>query len=376
MFELREQSRRYPIADPYLAVVRDRLASEQPDQVRLARAVRADQSDPLAEVDLVLERAHEAVDPDVAQRHDDSGRVRAADADLDLLIDDGSRRRPGVDEAAPARLRGVGALAEHVGDGRPLLHRLIEMEQPPLLALPLLQPISEQFLALLPRLGVGPVRPAVRPRPPGLKREDRGRGRAEQLAVVADQHDRLVGGGDPRLQLELRRNIEEVVWLVEQQHRGVALKQHVEHEPLTLAAREVGGGARTDVIQRGANNPPTGRVPTALELIATELGPVADRIAQAHARPGWVCAGGQLALGREHPPARVAQSRRRSAQQQLANRAAVSSEADVLRHVGKRADVDVALVGGQLAREHTEQRRLTDAVRTDEPHMRRRRDLE
>jgi hypothetical protein len=102
------------------------------------------------------------------------------------------------------------------------------MEQAALLALPLLQPVPEQLLATLPRLRVGPIRAAVRPRPVGLERENRVRGRAQQVAVVADQHDRLLRRGDARLELELRRDVEEVVGLVEQQHPGVALEQDVE----------------------------------------------------------------------------------------------------------------------------------------------------
>ena len=193
---------------------------------------------------------------------------------------------------------------------------------------------------------------------------------------MADQHDRLARSGDPRLQLELCRDVEEVVGLVEQQHRGVTLKQHVEHEPLALAAREVGAGARTDLIESGANDPPAGGVPLALQLIATELGPVADRLTQPHPGPGWICTGGEFPLGREHPLACVAQPRGRSSQQQLAYRAAAGADADVLRHVGERADINVALVRGQLAREYTEQRRLTDTVRADEPDMLSGRDLE
>ena len=74
--ELREQPGRDAVADPQLALVRDVLAGEQPDQVRLARAVRPDQPDALAEVDLVLERPHEPVDRDVAQRARRSARSR------------------------------------------------------------------------------------------------------------------------------------------------------------------------------------------------------------------------------------------------------------------------------------------------------------
>jgi hypothetical protein len=35
----------------------------------------------------------------------------------------------------------------------------------------------------------------------------------------------------------------------------------------------------------------------------------------------------------------------------------------------ERADIDISLVGGQLAREYTENGRLTNAVRADEPHV-------
>jgi membrane associated rhomboid family serine protease len=50
-------------------------------------------------------------------------------------------------------------------------------------------------------------------------------------------------------------------------------------------------------------------------------------------------------------------------QQQLTHRAAaVGPDAHVLSHVGERADVDVAVVGGQDPGEHAEQRRLADAV--------------
>ena len=54
------------------------LAGEQPHQVRLARAVRADQPDALAEVDLVVERRDEPVDADVAQVDDDARCRRRA----------------------------------------------------------------------------------------------------------------------------------------------------------------------------------------------------------------------------------------------------------------------------------------------------------
>ena len=208
----------------------------------------------------------------------------------------GAGRRADVDEAPPARLGGVGALRVAVVDRGPLLHDLVELEQAPLLALPLLQPVAEQLLALLARLRVGAVGAAVDPGPVRLEREDRVRRRAEQVAVVADQDDRLLRGGDPLLQRELGRHVEEVVGLVEQQHGGVGGEQDLEHELLALAAGELRRVARADLVEPGADDPAAGRVPLALELVAAQLGPVADRLAEPHAR---------ARRGRRPPPARA-----------------------------------------------------------------------
>ena len=122
---------------------------------------------------------------------------------------------------------------------------LVEVEQPPLLALPLLEPVAEQLLALLARLGIRAVRAAVHPRAAVLEREDRADRRAEQVAVVADQQRSVLRDSrDPPLELELRGHVEEVVGLVEQQHRRLAGQQHLEHEALALAARQLASSAR------------------------------------------------------------------------------------------------------------------------------------
>ena len=304
------------VAEPQLALVRDLLAGQQADQVRLAGAVRADQADPLAEVDLLLERAHQAVDRDVAQANHDPRRVAAGDPDLDLLVGDGRRRRAGVDEAPPARLGGVGALGVDVADRGPLLHDLVVVEQAPLLALPLLEPVAEQLLAPLARLGIGAVGAAVRPGAARLQRQDRVGRRAEQVAVVADHHDRLLRGRDPPLELQLGGHVEEVVGLVEQQHRRLAGEQHLEHQPLALAARELRRQARPDLVEPGADDPAAGGVPATLELVAAQLGPLADRLAQPHSRARGVGAGGELAVGARasaRPPLAGAPARARAA---------------------------------------------------------------
>ena len=128
-------------------------------------------------------------------------------------------------------------------------------------------------------------------------------------------------------------------------------------------------GARTIRRQDG--------VPLPLELVAAELRPVADRLAEPHARAGRVGAVRQLALRGEHPRPGVAQPRRRRLEQQLAHRPpGVRADADVLRHVGEGADVDVALGRRELAGEDAEQRRLADAVGAHQPDVLPGRDLE
>ena len=365
---------RLPIrSSPSCAIV---LAGEQPHQVRLARAVGADQPDALAEVDLLLERDDEPVDADAAQVHDDPRRLGAGHPHDDLLLGRRRRRRAGLDEPLPARLGRVGALGVAVVHRGPLLHDLVEPEQAPLLALPLLEPVAEQLLAAGPRLGIGAVGAAVHPAAAALEREDpRGR-RAEQVAVVGDEQHGLLRGGDARLERELRRHVEEVVGLVEEQDLRVAREEHLEHEPLALPAGELGGAPRTDVVEARADDRAAGGVPLALELVAAELRPVRDRLAQAHAGVGRVPARVEVALGGEHLLPRRAQPRGRELEEHLPHRALVRADADVLRHVGERADVGVALDRVEPAGEDPQQRRLADAVGADEADVLAAADLE
>ena len=216
----------------------------------------------------------------------------------------------------------------------------------------------------------------MHPAAAALEREDPGGRRAEQVAVVGDQQDGLPRGRDPGLQVELGGDVEEVVGLVEQQHLRVAGEEHVEHEPLALAARELRRAPRADVVEAGADDPAARRVPLALELVAAVLRPVRDRLAEAHAGVGRVAAGGQVALRGEHLLPRGAQPRRGELEQHLADRALVGADADVLRHVGERADVGVALQRLQAPGEDPQQRRLADAVGTDQADVLAAADLE
>src|SRR5688572_8143349 len=103
--------------------------------MRLAAAVRPDDADALAEVDLLAERQDEAVDLDVLEGEYAARRVGTAHTHLDLLRRHRRRGRTGVGEPAPARFRRIGLLRPHVGVSRALLERPHELAQPLLLVL-------------------------------------------------------------------------------------------------------------------------------------------------------------------------------------------------------------------------------------------------
>ena len=188
----------------------------------------------------------------------------------------GRRRRPGVDEAAPARLGRVGALRVAVVHGGALLHDLVEPEQAALLALPLLQPVAEQLLAAGARLGIGAVGAAVHPAAAALQREDPGRRRAEQVAVVGDQQDRLLRGRDPAPPAPAWRarrgscRARRAAAPARRRRSSTSSTSRLRSPPESAVVR-----AGADVVEAGADDPAAGRVPLALELVAAVLRPVA-----------------------------------------------------------------------------------------------------
>ena len=216
-------------------------------------------------------------------------------------------------------------------------------------------------------LGVGRVGPAVDPGAGALERDGRARRVGQELAVVADDEDRLRRRRDAPLQAALGRHVEEVVGLVEQQHVGVGGEDELEHELLALAARELVGAAGADLVEARADDRPRGRVPPALELVAAELRPRRDRLAERHPGLGRVGAGVEVALGLEHRRPRRAQAARGEVEQQLADRPHVAVEAHVLAHEDvARAERDLALVERQVAGQAAQERALADAVGADE----------
>ena len=234
---LDEPPRAHPRSEPRPAGVRhgrdDRLADrqvvhlgvaatggEQPQEVRLARAVGAEHRDPFAVPDLEVEGLHEP-------------------GELEPLADDGAlagaaavqpHRHPllawllggwpvGLEALQPGPRRLVAG--GHVGVvlGFLLVHEHERLELGVLLVPPLAQ-LLEAGEALLPRLVVGPEPTGVGPhavaRAAQLDGDDAGGGVGEQLAVVTDVEDRLVAGPDLLLHPDLAGDVEVVVRLVEE----------------------------------------------------------------------------------------------------------------------------------------------------------------
>ena len=253
--------------DHHLSFVGHGLSGQEPDQVRLAGAVGADDPDALAEVDLLGERADQAVDRDPAQVEHAARGVAAAQANRDLLVAHGVGGRAVVDPALPARLRGVGALGPAVGVAGALLEDPHAITQALLLLTPAGAAVAHQLLAMSAGLGVGRVGAAVHPGAGALESDDGIAGRREQLTVVGDHQDRLARRADQRLELTLGRDVEEVVGLVEEQHLSVGGEQQLEHQALALSAGQRGRGPVAHFVEPGARDAPAGRVPLAFKLV-------------------------------------------------------------------------------------------------------------
>ena len=179
-------------AEPPGAVVVDRLAGEQAQEVALAGAVRAEHRDAARRSDLDVERVGEAVELELlADDHARAGAV-AAEPHRHLLVADplGRRRRL---EPLDLRLRGAHAGREHVAAHRRARRRYSRSDSS--------QPLALLLPAAVVLVDAGDARPraprarwrttAVHPRGAALERDDLVRDRGEQRAVVADQEDRL-----------------------------------------------------------------------------------------------------------------------------------------------------------------------------------------
>ncbi len=150
----------------------------------LAAAVGPDDPDPLAEMDLVGEGLDEPGNAERPEVKDAPGRVGAAQADLDLLLGHGRRRRAGFLEAVPARFERVGPLGQVGRVAGSLLEDPHQLAEAFLLLVPAGDRVAELLLAILAGLRIGGVGAVVQPGAVALEGEDEVHARREQVAVV------------------------------------------------------------------------------------------------------------------------------------------------------------------------------------------------
>ena len=137
------------------------------------------------------------------------------------------------------------------------------------------EPVLARLVVRREAARVGPHQVAGRTE---LDGDHAGRGVVEQLAVVADEQDRLVGLLDPPLEPDLAGHVEEVVRLVEQQHLVRPGQQVLQHQPLLLAAGERAQLAVLGAVVGHAEALDGADVPGDLELVAARVGVLGQRV--------------------------------------------------------------------------------------------------
>ena len=178
---------------------------------------------------------------------------------------------------------------------------------------------------------------------------------------MGDEQHRGLGSGQSILQPLLRGDVEEVVGLVEEQHRRLGLEDRVEHEPLALTARHRADQPVTDLGQAGAEHPPTHLVPHRLELVATERSPPLQRVADLEGRR--VVTGGESGLDVGKGFTGGAHVGRGRTRQHQADRHVGRADAEILRqvvHLARHGDLTVER--RQFLGDEAHERRLADAV--------------
>ena len=214
---------------------------------------------------------------------------------------------------------------------------------------------------------VGGEPSGVGPRAEALERDDRVGDRIEELAVVGDHEDRLGRGPDGLFEPTLAGQVEEVVGFVEEQDLDVGGQQRFEHEPLALTARQLRDRSIARLVECLAQHAGTARVPARLLEVPIDLAPFADRFGELDtAALAVVAVVRRFRLG--EPASGLADPRRRERREQRTHGGgAVVGDTDRLRHAPQRpVDAHRPLTRSELARDHLEHRRLSDAVRAHE----------
>ena len=271
----------------------------------LAGPVGAEHRHPFAVPDLEVERLHQVGQLEVGAHDRALARAPTLEPHLHLLLARLLGGRPGVLELLQP---GLGRLvaAGHVGVvGRLLLvHQHLRAQLGVLLVpaaaqlLEALEPLGARLVVAREAAGVGPHQVA---RAAELDGHDPGGGVVEQLAVVADEQDRLGRLADPLLEPDLAGHVEVVVRLVEQQHLVGALQQVLQHEPLLLAARQRGERAVAGAVVGHPHRGGGDLVPDHLEVVAADVAVVPQRLGVRHLHRLAVVVHQPQLLGRRPP---------------------------------------------------------------------------
>ena len=204
--------------------------------MRLARPIRPDDPEPLAEPHLGVERFDDPLDREAARADDHLPGSATAEAHLHVL-DRGllggllARLEPLEPMFGRSRLGGpavvVGGLALH------LLHHLAE---PVALVLVPAVALVQALDPSISRFGVGREAADVGPRCPPLQGHDPGRRPVQDRPVVRDEQDRPGVLRDHRLEPSLALDVEGVVRLVQHEYVEGRCEDDLQGEPLALAA--------------------------------------------------------------------------------------------------------------------------------------------
>ncbi len=186
--------------------------------MRLAGSVRTDEGDAFSVVDLVAERQKQVAHRHVANLGHAPCGIGTAQANVDVLIGNGWRRRARRDEFLPPGFGGVGLRGVLEVLGSALLHDLHVVEESTFLFVPSFEVVAEKFLTLLTGLGIRGKGATVHPASGAFDRNDLVRAPFQKGTVVAHHEN----GGGAGLQLILQPltsgDVKIVVGLVQEQH--------------------------------------------------------------------------------------------------------------------------------------------------------------
>ncbi len=350
--------------------MRDVVAGQQAQEVRLAGAVGAEHRDALAEEDLGAERPHQPAELQLLAHHRADAGAPAAQAHRQALVARRLRRRPDLLELAQPGLHRLVAARHRRRDRRLHPQRAHELLE----ALVLLRPAAAQLLepvdAVAARLGVRREAAAVDPRGARLDGHDAPRGLADQLAVVRDEEDRLRRLGELLLEPALARARRGSC----RARRAAAPRRARAAAPPARAAsarrRRGCARARSDGLLEGqAERLAAARLPQHLGLPAAGVAPVGERLRVGDL--GAVLVARERVLGRGERLGAGAHGRRRDGGEQPAHGRLVAHAADELAHHAQAAGADDGALGRLVvARDQAQQRRLAGPVRAEQRGLR------